>query len=94
MTSTEGNHGRDDVLLHTSYPPSGGIVHPGFGSLVSQQLGEADFDLPHFVSIAGQSIGRASSAFAMLRSSSPTPTNRLTISRCRSAATASTAALS
>src|SRR5262249_24267420 len=44
-------------LLHTSYPPSGGIIHPGFGSSVAQQLGSADFDLPHFVSIAGQSVG-------------------------------------
>jgi hypothetical protein len=57
MTSKEGNHGRATYLLHTSYPPSGGIVHPGFGSLVAQQIGKADFDLPHFVSISGQSIG-------------------------------------
>src|SRR5437868_2960941 len=57
MTSTEGNHGRATYLLHTSYAPSGGIVHPGFGSLVAQQLGEADFDLPHVVSISGQTIG-------------------------------------
>jgi uncharacterized protein (DUF1501 family) len=57
MTGKEGNHGRATYLLHTGYPPSGGIVHPGFGSLVAQQLGEADFDLPHFVSISGQSIG-------------------------------------
>src|SRR5262249_53272729 len=57
MTSTEGNHGRATYLLHTSYPPSGGIVHPGFGSLVAQQIGEADFDLPHFVSISGASLG-------------------------------------
>jgi uncharacterized protein (DUF1501 family) len=57
MTSKEGNHGRATYLLHTSYPPSGGIVHPGFGSLVAQQLGEADFDLPNFVSISGQSVG-------------------------------------
>jgi len=57
MTSKEGNHGRATYLLHTSYAPSGGIVHPGFGSLVAQQLGGADFDLPHFVSISGQSIG-------------------------------------
>lgn len=57
MTSKEGNHGRATYLLHTSYPPSGGIVHPGFGSLVAQQLGEADFDLPHFVSISGPSVG-------------------------------------
>ncbi len=57
MTSREGNHGRATYLLHTSYPPSGGIIHPGFGSSVAWQLGEADFDLPHFVSIAGQSVG-------------------------------------
>src|SRR5437764_3793998 len=64
MTSKEGNHGRATYLLHTSYPPSGGIVHPGFGSLVSQQLGAADFDLPHFVSISGQSV---SSSFLGVR---------------------------
>jgi Protein of unknown function (DUF1501) len=57
MTSKEGNHGRATYLLHTSYPPSGGIVHPGFGSLVAQQLGAADFELPHFVSISGQTVG-------------------------------------
>src|SRR5690349_10515673 len=57
MTGREGNHGRATYLLHTGYPPSGGIVHPGFGSLVAQQLGEADFDLPHVVSISGQTTG-------------------------------------
>jgi hypothetical protein len=57
MTSKEGNHGRATYLLHTSYPPSGGIVHPGFGSTVAREIGAADFDLPNFVSIAGQSIG-------------------------------------
>src|SRR5205823_6896116 len=57
MTSKEGNHGRATYLLHTSYAPSGGIVHPGFGSLVAQQLGDADFDLPNFVSISGTSVG-------------------------------------
>jgi hypothetical protein len=57
MTSKEGNHGRATYLLHTGYTPSGGIVHPGFGSVVSRELGRADFDLPNFVSIRGQSIG-------------------------------------
>jgi hypothetical protein len=57
MTSTEGNHGRATYLLHTGYSPSGGIVHPGFGSNVAKELGPADFDLPHFVSIQGQSVG-------------------------------------
>jgi uncharacterized protein (DUF1501 family) len=58
MTSKEGNHGRATYLLHTSYAPSGGITHPGFGSLVAQQqIGDADFDLPLVVSISGQSVG-------------------------------------
>src|SRR6266511_733110 len=57
MTSKEGNHGRATYLLHTGYAPSGGIVHPGFGSVVASELGPADFDLPHFVSIQGQSVG-------------------------------------
>jgi hypothetical protein len=57
LTSTEGNHGRATYLLHTSYPPSGGIVHPGFGSLVAQDLAPPAFDLPHVVSISGPSAG-------------------------------------
>src|SRR5262249_51936200 len=57
MTSKEGNHGRAPYLLHTGSPPSGGIVHPGLGSLVAAELGPEDFDLPHFVSIQGPSVG-------------------------------------
>ncbi len=57
MTSKEGNHGRATYLLHTSYPPSGGIVHPGFGASIAKELGNEDFDLPQFVSISGTSIG-------------------------------------
>src|SRR5436309_7236617 len=57
MTSKEGNHGRATYLLHTGYAPSGGIVHPGFGSLVASELGPEGFDLPHFVSISGASVG-------------------------------------
>jgi hypothetical protein len=57
MTSKEGNHGRATYLLHTGYAPSGGIVHPGFGSVVAHELGSEDFDLPQFVSIQGQSAG-------------------------------------
>ena len=57
LTSKEGNHGRATYLLHTSYAPSGGIVHPGFGSTVAREIGPADFDLPGFVSINGPSVG-------------------------------------
>src|SRR3954465_710281 len=51
LTSKEGNHGRATYLLHTGYSPSGGIVHPGIGSIVASEIGPADFDLPTFVSI-------------------------------------------
>jgi uncharacterized protein (DUF1501 family) len=57
MTSKEGNHGRATYLLHTGYAPSGGIVHPGIGSLVANEIAPSDFDLPHFVSINGASVG-------------------------------------
>ena len=57
MTSLEGNHGRATYLLHTGYAPSGGVVHPGIGSIVASEIGPADFDLPSFVSIQGESIG-------------------------------------
>ncbi len=57
MTSAEGNHGRATYLLHTSYAPSGGIVHPGIGSHVAQELAHDDLDLPPVVAISGQSAG-------------------------------------
>jgi hypothetical protein len=57
MTSREGNHGRATYLLHTSYSPSGGVVHPGFGAIVARELARTDFDLPSFVSIQGPSVG-------------------------------------
>src|SRR5262245_22494883 len=56
-TSEDGHHGPATYLLHTGYAPSGGIVHPGFGSLAASELGPEDFDLPHFVSIQGPSVG-------------------------------------
>src|SRR5438445_9491582 len=57
MTSREGNHGRATYLLHTSYAPSGGVVHPGMGSIVARELGRAEAELPNFVSVSGQSVG-------------------------------------
>ncbi len=57
MTSKEGNHGRATYLLHTSYAPSGGIVHPGIGSVVASEIGNVESDMPNFVAISGQSVG-------------------------------------
>ena len=57
MTSREGNHARAQYLMHTGYAPNGQLQHPSFGAWVSQELGDPKFDLPHFVSISGPSIG-------------------------------------
>jgi hypothetical protein len=51
LTSKEGNHDRARHLMHTSYPPQGGVDHPAFGSVVSEVRGHEG--LPGYVSIAG-----------------------------------------
>lgn len=53
MNNKEGNHQRATYQLHTGYAPSGTVKHPGFGSVVAAELGDAKFDLPHIVSIGG-----------------------------------------
>lgn len=57
MTSKEGNHDRGQYLMHTGYAPSGTLKHPSLGAWVSERLGNADFELPNFVSIRGPSVG-------------------------------------
>jgi hypothetical protein len=51
LTSKEGNHDRARHLMHTSYPPQGGVDHPAFGSVVSEV--RAHGGLPGYVAIAG-----------------------------------------
>src|SRR5206468_564299 len=57
MTNKEGNHQRATYQLHTGYVPSGSVKHPSFGSIVASELGDLNFDLPHFVSIQGLTQG-------------------------------------
>ncbi len=57
MTSKEGNHQRAQYLLHTGYSPNPTIVHPSLGGWVSSKLGDANADLPAFVSVGGPSFG-------------------------------------
>jgi hypothetical protein len=57
MTNKEGNHQRAAYQLHTGYLPSGSVKHPSFGSLVCNELGDMNFDLPHFVSVQGAGGG-------------------------------------
>lgn len=51
ITSKEGNHQRARHLMHTSYPPQGGVDHPALGSLVAESRGA--LSLPGYVSING-----------------------------------------
>ena len=54
MAGREGNHPRAQYLLHTGYPPTGSVKYPSFGSIAAKELGDAEFDLPHFVCVNGQ----------------------------------------
>lgn len=51
LTSKEGNHERARHLMHTSYPPQGGVDHPAFGAVVSEVRGAAG--MPGYVAIGG-----------------------------------------
>jgi hypothetical protein len=51
LTSKEGNHDRARHLMHTGYPPQGGVDHPAIGSLVSEVRGVEG--MPGYVSIGG-----------------------------------------
>lgn len=61
LNSNEGNHDRGTYKMHTGYVPNPTVVHPGFGSYLSYELGAKleNFDLPHCISIngAGQGAG-------------------------------------
>ncbi len=60
LNSQEGNHDRGTYKMHTGYAPNPTVVHPGFGSYCSYELGsKVEIDLPHCISIntSGQSAG-------------------------------------
>ncbi len=52
MNTKEGDHSRAIQHLHTGYQPTGPLIYPTFGSLISKELGTEESDLPSFVSIA------------------------------------------
>ena len=54
MNSKEGSHPRATYLLHTGYLPTASIKYPTMGSVVAQQKGAAEFDLPSFVRIGAR----------------------------------------
>lgn len=50
MSTTEADHGRARITMHTGYRPGqGGVTYPGLGSTVSAELGAPDDALPNFV---------------------------------------------
>src|SRR3954447_2957368 len=61
LDSKEGNHDRGTYMMHTGYAPNPTVVHPGFGSVCSYELGDKleNFDLPHCIAInsPGQGAG-------------------------------------
>ena len=82
MTSREGSHPRASFLLHTGYLPTAAVKHPTLGSIVSQQIGDRQSDLPNFVRIGrgvrnGASGGLLGSEFNPLELPNPgsPPTN-------------------
>jgi hypothetical protein len=59
MSTREADHGRGRYFMHTAYVPNPTVVHPGFGSVVSYELGSKrkDLEIPSFVSVDGGSEG-------------------------------------
>jgi hypothetical protein len=57
MSSKEGNHARAQYYVHTGYVPNPTVVHPSLGSWTGARGGNANVDLPPFVSIGGPSFG-------------------------------------
>jgi hypothetical protein len=55
MATREADHDRGTYYMHTAYVPNPTVVHPGFGSVVSYELGtqRKHLEIPAFVSIGG-----------------------------------------
>ena len=52
MSTKEGDHARATSLAHVGYLPQGPVHYPTFGSLIANELGRDDADLPNFISVA------------------------------------------
>jgi len=56
MHSREGNHERARYLTHTGHVPNPTVKHPTLGSILAEELGDDEFELPAFVAV-GNSPG-------------------------------------
>ncbi len=82
LQSREGNHERARYLMHSGYPPQGGVVHPSLGSLVAATRDRGA--LPGYVSIGapGQGAGILGAEFAPFVIGDPTrPPKNLRLAR-------------
>lgn len=52
MSTKEGDHSRATYHLRTGYLPQGPVDYPALGSVLSNELGATDSQLPNYVSIA------------------------------------------
>jgi hypothetical protein len=78
LTSREGNHDRARHLMHTGYPPQGGVDHPAFGSVVAAMHDARS--VPGYVAIGGpgEDAGFLDAAFSPFPVLDPTkPTRNL-----------------
>ena len=59
MSTQEADHGRGRYFMHTGYVPNPNVEHPGYGSVIAQQLSpqRSDLEIPPFVSVGGSSVG-------------------------------------
>ncbi len=57
LSTTEGDHQRGRVLMHTAHSPSPIVNYPSIGSLVSSQLTAKEVALPGFISIGRPADG-------------------------------------
>ena len=52
MSTKEGDHGRGTYLLHTGHQPMGPVRYPSIGASLAHELGGADTDVPHYISVS------------------------------------------
>jgi hypothetical protein len=57
LSTTEGDHQRGRVLMHTAHSPSPLVNYPSMGSLVNSQLTSKELNLPGFISIGRPADG-------------------------------------
>jgi hypothetical protein len=57
LSTTEGDHQRGRVLMHTAHSPNPIVNYPSMGSLVSSQIGSKELALPAFISIGRPADG-------------------------------------